>query len=127
MLRLAHLHGAAGDLGVRVYELVGFVPAAAVVALVAPGLPVPAHGARPLDVAVRQEATLVRAVHLLALVLRDVAALFELLVEELGVLRVQRRRGAREVVEANAEAREGVLHVGVPVVHYLLGLLPLAL
>ena len=71
----AYLYGAAGDLGMRLYELVGLVPASAVVALVAPGLLVAAHGTRPLDVAVRQKASLGRAVHLLALGFRDVAAL----------------------------------------------------
>jgi hypothetical protein len=35
--------------------------------------------------------------------------------------------GAREVVEAYAEAREGLLHVRIPVVNDLLGLLALAL
>jgi hypothetical protein len=50
---LAYLYGSTGDLGVRVYELVGFVPASAVVALVAASLLVTAHGTGPLDVAVR--------------------------------------------------------------------------
>src|SRR3712207_4006877 len=90
----SHLPRPAGDLGVRLYELVGLVPASAVVALVAPGLLVAAHRAGPLDVAVGQKASLGRAVHLLALGLGDVAALLELAVEELGVLRVQLRRGA---------------------------------
>ena len=73
--RLPDLGRPAGDLGVRLYELVGLVPRAAVVALVAPRLLVAAHGAGPLDVAVRQEAALGRAVHLLALGLGDVPAL----------------------------------------------------
>jgi hypothetical protein len=124
---LPHLHRPAGDLGVRLYELVGLVPAAAVVALVAPGLLVAADRAGPLDVTVGQEAALRRAVHLLGLRLGDVAALLELAVEELGIPRVKRGRGAREVIEGDAETLEGLLHVGPPVVDDLLWVLPLAL
>src|SRR5215210_9343501 len=104
MRRLSDLHRPARDLGVRLYELVRLVPRAAVVALVASRLLVTAHWARPLDVTVGQEASLRRAVHLFALGLRDIAALFELAVEELGVLRVQGCRGAREVIEGDVEA-----------------------
>jgi hypothetical protein len=112
---------------VGLYKLEGLVPRAAVVALVAAGLLVAAHRARPLDVAVRQKTALRRAVHLLRLRLRDVPAPLEFLVEELGVPGVQPGRGAREVVEADAEALERILHVRPPVVHDLARALPLAL
>src|SRR5215210_7702658 len=88
--RLPDLDRPARDLGVGFDQLVGLVPRAAVVALVAPRLLVAAHGAGPLDVTVGQKAALRRAVHLLGLLLRDVAALFKLAVEELGVLRMKR-------------------------------------
>src|SRR5215212_5879883 len=127
MRRLPYLCRSAGDLGVRLDKLVSLVPRAAVVALVAPRLLVAAHRASPLDVTVGQEAALRRTVHLLGLGLRDVAALFQLAVEELGVLRVKQRRGTREVVEGDAETLEGLLHVGPPVVDDLLRILPFAL
>src|ERR671927_1793737 len=127
MRRLPYLCRSAGDLGVRLDKLVSLVPRAAVVALVASRLLVAAHGASPLDVAIRQETALRRAVHLLGLGLRDVAALLEFAVEELGILCVKRGRGAREVIEGDAEALEGLLHVSPPIVDDLLRVPPLAL
>src|SRR5215217_7344684 len=125
--RLPDLHRPARDLGVGFYQLVRLVPRAAIVALVSPRLLVAAHRTGPLHIAVGQEAALRRTVHLLGLRLRDVAALLELAVEELGVLRVKRRRSARKVIEGDAETLEGLLHVGPPVVDDLLRVLPLAL
>src|SRR4029453_3647270 len=57
---LADLRRTARHLGVRLDELVGLVPRAAVVALVAPGLLVAAHRARALDVGGGQEAARLR-------------------------------------------------------------------
>src|SRR5918994_12368 len=71
---LPDLDRSARYLGVRLDELVRFVPRAAVVTLVAPRLFVAAHGAGPLYVTVGQKTALRRAVHLLGLGLRDVAA-----------------------------------------------------
>jgi hypothetical protein len=124
---LADLRRPARYLGVRIDELVGLVPRAAVIALVTPGLLVAAHRARPLDVAVGQEPILRRTVHLLGLRLRDVAALLELAVEELSIARVQLGRGVREVVEGDPEPFEGLFHVGPPVVYDLPRRFPLAL
>ena len=104
VLGLAHLEvGAAGDGAARLDEVGGVEHPGAVLALVAAGVRVAAVGAGADDVAVGQEATVDRRVHLLGGALLEVALGLQPGREVLGEVAVLGRRAAPEVVPAQAE------------------------
>lgn len=112
--------GGAVDLATRVDELKGIQQAAALVALVAPGVVVVALGTRPLDEAVRQEGVVLLAVGLLRRPLLEVVALVQLEEDVLHNLRLLLRRRAAKVVEPDLEPVVNLLVLDVELVAQLL-------
>ena len=103
MLRIAHLRRGARKPALRVDQLLGIERAAAVVALVAASLLVPAVRTRTLDVAVGEESPGLRVVELLRRLFVDVSLFEQSQKEVMDDLLVVGCAGRREQVERDAE------------------------